>query len=380
VVTRASSHKASIEIVPYTAAHGEAVDRMNAKLAAGGSEWQFPGQERPADADELPVWTESFVAVEEEDAYGGYILKHQDFFLDGRRLPVGDLQLPLSLGEIDGAYSRVSAGLLFDVLRRSPHCYSLGLGSEETQFAKLLAAAGWQHVAVPFYFSVKSGNRFARSIRLPAEKRALQIVLRTLGRLGLAGVALWARHRLAAHGKPAPPAEAYDDVLELPRFERFADGLFAAHAGSYSFVGDRSAAALDLLYPPEDERFIRLLVQRAGRPVGWAVLLDTRMRDDKYFGDLRVGSLVDCFAAPEDAFSVVAAADEHLSRRGVDLVASNQLHTAWCDALEQAGYQRGPSNFFFYFSSDLAEELGRLPNWDQRLHVNRGDGEGPTHL
>ena len=58
----------------------------------------------------------------------------------------------------------------------------------------------------------------------------------------------------------------------------------------------RDAATLDQLYPPSDPRFLR--VRAVG---GWAVLLDTRMQDHKQFGDMRVGTIVDCLAPPESA-------------------------------------------------------------------------------
>jgi hypothetical protein len=61
------------------------------------------------------------------------------------------------------------------------------------------------------------------------------------------------------------------------------------------------------------------------------------------------------------------------------LIVSNQLHGAWCAALETAAYERGPSNFFFYFSPDLGEQLAGH-RWEDRTHLNRGDGEGPGHL
>ena len=370
-----------MEIVKYSTAHREAVERLNTKLSAAGSEWVFPTEDRlPRDGEKPSVWTESFVAVEGEDVYGGYVLKHQQFFVRGRPLDLGDLQLPLSLGHIDRTYSHVSVALLFDVIRRSPHVYSLGLGSEDTEFAKLLTAARWQHVAVPFYFSVKSANRFARNIRLPSEKAILQYALRVLGHLRLAGVALKLRQLRAARSRSRPVRGAYDGVREVPRFDSAADELFAAHVESYSLVGDRRAAALNHLYPEGDEESIRVMVEKGGRSVGWGVVRDTSMRNDKYFGNLRVGSLADCFAAPEDASAVVSAMDDVLTRRGVDLVVSNQLHPAWCEALGEAGYQRGPSNFFFYFSDDLAKEMEAVAGWERGVHLNRGDGEGPGNL
>jgi hypothetical protein len=367
-----------VEIVPYSAAHRGAVDRLNASLSEAGSEWQFAPRERPPSPQELAVWEESFVAVADGDVCGGYILKHQQFFLGSGPIEVGSLQLPVSLGEVDSEFAHVSVALLFDAIRRSPHLYSLGLGSEDSKFARLLTAARWQHVTVPFYFSVKSPNRFARNIRLPAGK-AMQGVLRVLGYAGLAGAAFRARRALGGSRKRIDRPSS-TEWHERQEFEQFADDLFATKLGAYDLVADRSSRALRRLYPPDEPRYLRLTVERDGRAVGWALVLDTRMTDDKYFGGMRVGSIADCFAAPDDAEAVISAADTFLSDRGVDLVVSNQLHPRWGEALTAMGYESGPSNFFFYFSEDLAEKLDALDDWEQNTHLNRGDGEGPAHL
>ena len=367
-----------VEIVPYSSAHHRAIESFNAKLAHAGSEWQFRPAERPPSADALAVWNESFVAIADGEICGGYVLKHQQFFLDGRPLDVGGLQLPVSLGEIDSRFAHVSVALLFDAIRRSPYLYSLGLGSEETRLARLLAAANWRHVAVPFYFSVKSANRFARNIRLP-DRAVAKIALRILGYTGLAGLAFRVRRALRPPGD-RPTGTAAAAWRQQPDFNGFADELFAANAEAYGLLADRRMRALRELYPAEEPRFLRLRVEQGDRAIGWALVLDSHMNDNKYFGKMRVGSIADCFAAPDDAYAVVSAADEFLSGRGVDLVVSNQLHPKWCQALETAGYESGPSNFFFYFSEDLAERLDSSPDWERNIHLNRGDGEGPTHL
>ena len=62
------------------------------------------------------------------------------------------------------------------------------------------------------------------------------------------------------------------------------------------YIAKRDAATLDCLYPPSDPRFIRIRTDH-----GWAVLLDTPMSAHKQFGDLRVGTIVDCLAPPEEA-------------------------------------------------------------------------------
>jgi hypothetical protein len=369
-----------VEIVPYSPAHREAVERLNATLAEAGSEWSFPPLERPPAADELPAWDESFVAVEGDEVYGGYILKHRQFFLEGRPIDVGALQLPLSLGQINPEFGHVSVALLFDAIRRQPYLYSLGLGSEQTQFARLLAAAEWQHLTVPFYFSVKSPNRFAREIRLPIDKANMQKVLRVLGRTRLARPALGLRRLLASRWARGATPTSSAEVREQPDFNGSADDLFTTNVGSYTLVADRRLATLRRVYPNEENSYIRLAVVRRDRVIGWALVLDTQMKHDKYFGSMRVGSLADCFSAFDDASVVIAAADEFLSRRGVDIVVSNQLHPQWCRALEATGYEQGPSNFFFYFSEEFRERLAQIADWECGLHLNRGDGEGPAYL
>lgn len=369
-----------LQIVSYSPAHREAVERLNARLAEAGSRWSFPARERPGGAEELPAWDESFVAVDGSEAYGGYILKHRRFFLEGRPVDLGALQMPLSLGEVDSAYGHVSVALLIDAVRRSPYLYSLGLGSEETQYARLLTAAGWRHITVPFFFDVKSANRFAREIRLPAGNARLQKALRVLGRARLARTALAVRRLVVTRsGRRRTSAEAVTSE-ELGDFDRSADDVFSAGAGAYVLVADRGRQALRRIFPTTETGLIRLAIRRGREVIGWAVVVDAQMRDNKYFGNMRVGSIADCFAAPRDADLVVAAADAFLTRRGVDIVVSNQLHPVWSDALKAAGYEEGPSNFFFYFSQELADRLDAIPGWRDGVHLNRGDGEGPGHL
>jgi len=67
------------------------------------------------------------------------------------------------------------------------------------------------------------------------------------------------------------------------------------------------AAVLDALYPRGD-RYIIVKVTSASRPAGWAVCVDTRMKGNAYFGDMRVGTIVDCLARPGHADVVAGAA------------------------------------------------------------------------
>jgi hypothetical protein len=46
-------------------------------------------------------------------------------------------------------------------------------------------------------------------------------------------------------------------------------------------------------------------------------------RKDAKYGNMRVGSVVDCFALPGELFSVVRGATQTLERQGFDLILSS---------------------------------------------------------
>jgi hypothetical protein len=169
-------------------------------------------------------------------------------------------------------------------------------------------------------------------------------------------------------------------VEQVDEFSDWADDLWQACAPEYPYCAVRDAATLKLLYPREDPRFIRLKISAAGRPIGWAVLLATDLKNHKQFGRMRLGSIVDVFARPADAEKVVVAAERLLSEKKVDLMVSNQLHASWRHALRQCGFLAGPSNFLLATSRKLTALLDTLQIAADALHVNRGDGDGPINL
>jgi hypothetical protein len=145
-------------------------------------------------------------------------------------------------------------------------------------------------------------------------------------------------------------------------------------------IAARDSETLNILYPASSNRFLCYKLIRGRTVLGWAVLLDTQMRDNKHFGNLRVGSIVDCLALPEQAFEMVRAVTRVLEVRGVDLIVSNQSNAAWCAALQSAGFLPGPSNLRFAASRELAKLLDPLSTMMPHIHLNWGDGDGPVPL
>src|ERR1700730_3908188 len=103
-------------------------------------------------------------------------------------------------------------------------------------------------------------------------------------------------------------------------------------------IAVRDSETLNILYPASSNRFLCYKVTHGSTVLGWAVLLDTQMRDHKHFGNLRVGSIVECLALPEQSFAVVRAATQLPEARGADLIVPNQSSAAWGTALQSAGF------------------------------------------
>ena len=360
-----------IVIQPYGAEHVEQVREFNRRLRdAGEMEFAFPESPVPEwlpRIDDRRIFQELFVAIDEAGVHGGYIIKSQDFSIRGECRAIGYYHLPLSEGIVDKTYGLLGSQLLLDAMRRQPVIYALGMGGFDRPLPRMLQKIGWKLSAVPFYFKVLHPFRFFRNIQ-PLRATALRRTAADIAAFtGLGQIAIRFMQR-----DVKPPI----DVEIVPDFAGWADELWARCRGEYDMVGARDAETLDVLYPSTSERFVKVRVGTRG----WAVLLDTQMRRHKYFGDLRVGTIADCLAAPADATVVIAAATSVLRSRGVDLIVSNQSSAAWCRALEENGYRAGPSNFVFAASKKLAALIEPFNETIQRVHLTRGDGDGPIHL
>jgi len=361
----------AIVITPYGPEHEPAVRDFNRRLRAGGeSEFQFPESATPEwlpKRDGRRIFQEFFLAVDEQGVHGGYIIKYQEFSIGGKQVVVGYYHLPLSEGIVDKSYTLLGSQLLIDALRRQPLLYALGMGGFDRPLPRMLEGLGWKMSAVPFYFKVIRPVPFLRNIRplRVRRTRALLLDLAAFTGLGYLGIRAIQAHR--------PYRSKFETV---PRFADAEEALWERCHSQYAMVGSRNLATLDVLYPEGNPRFTRLRAARCG----WAVVLDTKMHDHKYFGDMRVGTIADCFASPGESLAVVRAATAALKKRGVDLIVSNQAHTAWGAALRSSGYHTGPSNFIFAASKRLAALFEPFDENVGRVHLTRGDGDGPIHL
>lgn len=374
----------NVQVQPFTAPLISAVKDFNRRLQAAGldNDLQFPETPTP----EFPplagrdFFQEYYLAVEspQDVVRGTFWLTFEPWLLDGGSISVSHYRLPISEGVADAAYKPVAGKLMQAALARQPFLYCLGMGGFDRPVTKSLKKQGWQMAAVPFFFRVAKPARFLRE--MPALRkdwfRRAAATAATWSGAGWAGI----RAAQAARTLGAPSAANVESEW-VESFGGWADDIWRRAAPSYRFLARRDAETLNLRYGAVAlSRCLKLAVRRAGAPIGWATVLDTRMRDNKYFGSLRVGSIVDAFAHPDDAPAVVAAAWHQLAARGVDLIVANFSHRVWQDAFTANGFWRTSSNYVFAASVPLSEKLAPVDTALPSFHITRADGPGPTRL
>ncbi len=317
------------------------------------------------------MFNEFFLALDDEMMRGGYALKHQNFaFADGSIHSIGYYHHPLSEGIVNKAQAIVGSLLLRDAMQRSPLLYCLGMGGYDHPLPKMLVRLGWSHYLVPFYFRVVHPVRFLRemqTLRATAMRRFVMDIAAYSG-------AAWAASKVFHLFSQLRTPQTVCEVEVVHGFGPWADVLWQKSERTYSMSAVRDSATLRALYPPIDRHFARLRISRNGEDIGWAVVGERR-KDAKY-GSLRVGSILDCWASPEDALPIILAATQALEQTGVDLIVSNQSHKDWCAAMKTAGFLKAQSNFIFAASKKLAELLHPFDETKSRIHITRADGDG----
>jgi len=354
-----------------------AVAEFNRRLSGRGVTFKFPESARPQwlpRIDDRRIYQELYLALDDGLVVrGGYILKHQDFWINGLRQSIGNYQLPLSEGIIDRKYGVVGLRLLSHALTRQPLLYALGMGGTDKPLPQLLKSMRWSLHPVPFYFKVCHPYRFLRNIAYLRRSAARRFFLDIAAVSGVGSLGV----RIMQRAKRHPVVTSCESVGS---FDRRVDDIWNGSKEKLSLGAVRDQATLNILYPSGDPRFIRLKVIDKDDTVGWAVLLNTVMSRHKQFGDMRVGTIVDCLGIAGRESEIMAHAAEHLRQQGVDLIVSNQMHHAYGGALKDCGFLEGPTNFVLALSPALAEKLPLTPDAPSDLHMNRGDGDGPIHL
>jgi hypothetical protein len=367
----------AVRIAPYTAHWVPAVRAFNARLTERAAAPGFLLDEAPPPpAGTNGALTKSrYLAVDDDDVRGGFMLQRQPFWINGAVQRVANYQAPISEALVDRRYAWLGMRMLKEALRGDPLMFCLGMGGLDRPLPRLLSAMGWTLSTVPFLFRIARARRVLRG--LPAFRTGTRrLVADALALTGIGSIGIGA-HRGRARWRTRRPRLRVERVLA---WDVWTDELWEAVRSQYAMAAVRNAAGLAALYALDDPRHIAVRLWDGDTLAGWAVLYETHRPGHPYFGDLRVGTVLDGMARPGYAGAVAATAARVLDARGAELVITNQAHEMWIAAFRRAGFVAGPSNYVLALSPALAAAVADAPGGPARIHATRGDADGRIHL
>jgi hypothetical protein len=372
----------SYELRSYTEDLIPAVQAFNRRLVAGGLDraLTYPETHVPRfpPREGARVCQQYFLLCDAgENVRGGFILTQEQWSLRGETILLAHLRLPLSEGAVDRRFKAVASRIFEAALALQPNLYALGMGGLHMPYTSRIRSLGWSMRAVPFYFKLRNAGKFLKTSPYLRRRPLMRMAADLAAATGLGSLGVRASQFL---GSLNASRLAKVEIEKVPCFGAWAGEIWEQAHGCYGLVAPRDGNTLNARYPADEPRFLKLRFSREGRVFGWAVLLDTQMRGNKYFGDARVGAIVDCFAHPENATPAIQAATRYLWDSGVDLVVTNQAHRAWRLAARRAGFLRSPSNYVFALSPEAAAMVHPFDRNFATFFVTRGDGAGPERL
>ena len=367
-------------VVPYTHKERAKVRLFNSRIK------QSPLKAQMRESPELrwfpkvkgsTLYQERYVVLDKHDEVrGGYMLKFQDFKICDRIVNIGDIQQPISEGIVNKKYVVIAQKVIADALKRSPFLYGLGMGGLDQPLPKLLDVLGWHLFPVPFYFKVIHPVSFFNNIEVLRKNKIRKILFSVIAYSGLGYFGIKLVQFIKS--KRLPPSSDIS-CSEETCFSEWADTIWEESKGYFDFIAVRDAKSLSLMYPKEKQRYIILLIKKNQDYLGWALVLNTKMKGHKQFGNMKVGTIVDYLCKPCNTKNVLFCAQRWLIANGADVIVTNQNYCFAKEFFISRGYFSGPSNFIFASSKSLSEVLN-VQDDVSRFHINRGDGDGPINL
>ncbi len=365
-----------IRIESYTDAHVGAARAFNERIA-GASDFGLAERVPRTEPEGSPIRHHHYVVVDGDAIRGGFLLaSFGGWFGDGQTARVLNCREPLSEGIADPKYTFLAIRMLKHIQQQSPYIFALGMGSEKMPFPRLLRGAGWTILPVPFLFRVFSAGRFARELR-PLQRSPVRPLAQLAAFTGAAKAGMTLLH---LRSLSAPLAARGCTIEKVEEWGSWADDVWGQFRPMCSFSVTRDRETLASLYPLGDGRITAYLIRRGGEALGWAATMNTAMRNHKYFGNLRVGTILDCVAPADGMRACAALATKTLARQGADLVVTNQSHAEIVKVFRKTGFLRGPSNYILAMSKGLSEMISGQPQGKDRMHFTRGDSDGRINL
>ena len=377
-----------IRVESYSSRYLDSIRALNRRFCSAGvpEDFRLPEQADVYDPGSpfealptLPVVKRQFLVLDGDIVRGGFMLQDQQFCLRGRNVWVTNIQMPLTEGLVDRRYGHLAILMIQAVLKRTPLAFSVGMSGMDQPYPRFLAASKWHVAPVPFLFYVLRPARFFREMPMLRSTPAKGLIMNAAAMTGAGSIGLWLVHHFSAlrHGGGVFPGSPRPEIPS--HWDVWADELWEKYRETTSLAAIRDCRHLRLFHPPVD-RFEIYLCRPEGRWIGWSAVQITPMRQNRYFGNLRVATILDSVCLPGSENAVIRSTLAMLHARGAELVVANQTHQGWLKAMRQAGFLNGPSNFLCALSPRLRDALEPFDTEYLRVHISRADGDGRIHL
>ena len=364
-----------LRFIPFEKDHGPAAEAFNQRMIHGDAPTDFllpTGLGKIRTTPDDPIQWTQYLVLDGGEVRGGVLAMDQPGWVNGHVVRAVNFQSPLSEGIVNSKYSIVAMQMVKFMQKQAEVVFMVGMGSADRPLPKLLAASGWSVRPIPFLFRVHRTGNFLRELQMlrtsPVKRIAAQAA--RLTGLGAAGLTVMQRRRSTENGS----------IRQVNVWGDWADEIWQRCRDNCSFAVRRDRRTLESLYPASDPRVIILLIECDAKPVGWSVCFNAALANHRHFGNLRLGSVLDCVADPDAMTLTAVLTDREMASQGADLLVVNHSHAAWVQAFRSAGFLAGPSNYLLATSKRLTELVRSQQEGEARMHVTRGDGDGRIHL
>lgn len=376
-----------LKVTSFETSDIPAVRRFNQRFRDAASEFSFPENNISPLYSKDPntkLFFEYYLVKDENgEVRGGYYFKNQEFYLNNALSEIVFMRMPLSEGVINRQYKDAGSLIFRDMEQKRKVVFALGMGGFQYPLPKKLISLGWYMYEVPFFFHIVNQGAFLNDFeylkkfkRTPLRK-FLFFLIKIFGILYFLTALKKLQSSVHKLFRNSTFAGIKTEIIE--EFTSFADELWENHKDEYSIIAKRDSHVLNKLYPKTDARFHKLKITRRGKTVGWTVLLCTKMQQDKYFGNLHLGSVIDAFSKSEDAGLLLHESVKFLRKMKADLIVSNHANINWGRHYRQNGFLKGPSNFILASSRGLKDFFRGDVDFKNSF-LMRGDGDGPINL
>jgi len=300
---------------------------------------------------EVKLW----LLIVQEEVVASVTTKKQKYIVNGEEEDIYNIKNPISLAIVDREYNYASLVLISSIREQFKKSFLLGMGGKNSQVAKIFSKFDYLAHTIPFY--VKPIAPIPFLLFNPLVQKLLDIDRKLPNPL---------RNELHWKG------------FSLKYVAHFDNFNYPRNYLNTSFSLKRTAFLLDVQAPNSMRCFLKLIVSKNGKDIGYITLFEASPRKHKMFGSINIWCLLDCFVdfeciLPRELNKLLSRAAR---AAGVDALIMNTASRETIEFLRKSKWIKIRSNFAISLSPQLATQIGS----ERNMIITRLDGDGPINM